>query len=79
MGENSLNFEFFKEAAKLQEDYKTLVESKTLTKKALCVLCVPFRDKDFLSDSETLRIARKEMELSEMVVCIQRRMSRESV
>lgn len=56
-----------REAAKLQEDYQKLLDSKRLTKKAICDLCIPFRDKYRLTDLQSLRIARKEMELSEMV------------
>lgn len=43
----------------------------TLTKKALCALCIPFRDKYGLTDLQTLRIARKEMDLMEMVDLLQ--------
>lgn len=56
-----------KEAAVLQEKYKALVDGKNLSKRAICELCVPFRDKYGLTDLQTLRIARKEMELSEMI------------
>ena len=55
------------DAAKLQEDYKALVCSKRLSKKAMCELCVPFRDKYGMTDSQTLRIAREEMSLTEMI------------
>lgn len=58
---------FFKEASELQANYQDLVDNKKLTKKAMCDLCVPFRDKYKLTDLQTLRIARKEMDLSEMV------------
>lgn len=56
-----------KEAARMQESYQNLVKQKRLSKKTLCDLCVPFRDKYGLTDLQTLRIARKEMKLSEMV------------
>lgn len=62
-----MNNDFFKEASKLQDDYQKLIEEKKLTKKAMCDLCVPFRDKYGLTDLQTLRIARKEMDLSEMI------------
>lgn len=62
-----MNNDFFKEASKLQDDYQELVDEKKLTKKAMCDLCVPFRDKYGLTDLQTLRIARREMDLSEMV------------
>ena len=49
------------EIAKLQEDYKALVAAKKLSKKAICDLCVPFRDKAGITDSQTLQIARGEL------------------
>ena len=51
---------FYKEAAELQEKYKKLIDEKRLTKKAMCDLCIPFRDKYDSTDLQTLRIARKE-------------------
>lgn len=62
-----MNERFFKEAAELQENYQNLIDNGKLTKKNMCQLCVPFRDKYKLTDLQTLRIARKEMDLSEMV------------
>ena len=62
-----MNNDFFKEASKLQDDYQELIDEKKLTKKAMCDLCVPFRDKYGLTDLQTLRIARRVMDLSEMV------------
>ena len=62
-----MNNDFFKEASKLQDDYQELIDEMKLTKKAMCDLCVPFRDKYGLTDLQTLRIARREMDLSEMV------------
>ncbi len=55
------------EAAKLQNEYQALINSKKITKKAICDLCIPFRDKYGLTDLQTLRIAREEMDLSEML------------
>lgn len=63
---------FFKEASELQENYQDLIDNKKLTKKAMCDLCVPFRDKYKLTDLQTLRIARKEMDLSEMVAFVEK-------
>lgn len=56
-----------REVAELQKAYQRLIDKKRLTKKAMCDLCIPFRDKYGLKDSETLRIARNEMDLSEIV------------
>lgn len=55
------------EAAKLQEKYSQLLTGKKLTKRAICDLCIPFRDKYGLTDLQTLRIARNEVELMELV------------
>ena len=60
-----------REAAVMQEEYQRLVDDQKLTKKALCALCIPFRDKYGLTDLQTLRIARKEMDLIEMVDLLQ--------
>lgn len=58
---------FYKESAELQGNYQKLIDERKLTKKAMCDLCIPFRDKYTLTDLQTLRIARQEMDLSEMV------------
>ena len=55
------------EAVTLQQEYQKLVDNKKLSKKTICELCIPFRDKYKLTDLQVLRIARKEMELSEIV------------
>ena len=56
-----------REAANLQKEYQKLVDNKRLPKKLICELCIPFRDRYKLTDLQVLRIARKEMELSEIV------------
>ena len=63
-------FDIMKEIAELQEQYQNLIDSKKLSKKALCELCIPFRDKYKLSDSQTLQIVRNELSLSEIVKII---------
>lgn len=55
-----------KDIVELQERYKELLETKTLSKRKLCELCIPFRDKFSLTDIETLRIARNEITLKEI-------------
>lgn len=55
------------EIATLQENYATLVKNKNLSKKAICDLCIPFRDKAGLTDLQTLRIARREVNLTEIL------------
>lgn len=57
----------FKEIGELQDEYESLVKSKKLTKKAMCDLCIPFRDKYSLSDLQTLQIARKELDIPEII------------
>ena len=56
-----------KDAAKLQKDYRGLVNSGRLSKKAMCDICIPFRDKYGLTDIQTLQIARNELSLSKMI------------
>ncbi len=55
-----------KDIADLQDGYKAMIEEKSFTKKKLCELCIPFRDKYHLSDSQTIAIAREEMSISEI-------------
>lgn len=62
-----MSVDAIREAAAMQEEYRRLVDSRKLTKKAMCELCAPFRDKYGLTDLQTLRIARREMDLMEMV------------
>ena len=59
--ENMMN-----EVGNLQKAYNSLIESGKLTKKAMCDLIIPFRDKYGLSDLQALMIARNEMPISEM-------------
>ena len=57
----------FKQIAEMQRQYQNLIDTKSLTKKALCDLCVPFRDKYGLTDLQTLMIARKEIGIPEII------------
>ena len=57
----------FKQIAEIQKQYQNLIDTKSLTKKAMCDLCVPFRDKYGLTDLQTLMIARKEMGIPEII------------
>lgn len=63
----NMNNNFFKEVAELQNNYQNLIDEGRLTKKAMCDICVPFRDKYHLTDLQTLRIARNEADMSELV------------
>ena len=60
-----------RDAAIMQQKYQRLYDTHKLSKKAMCELCVPFRDKYGLTDLQTLRIARKEMDLMEIVELLQ--------
>ena len=57
----------FKQIAEMQRQYQNLIDTKSLTKKAMCDLCVPFRDKYGLTDLQTLMIARKEVGIPEII------------
>lgn len=55
--------EIIKDIAKLQEKWQKLIDNDNLTKKTMCDLCIPFRDKYKLKDSQVLQIARKEVNI----------------
>lgn len=61
-----------KDIIDLQEIYKELVRTKTLSKRKLCEICIPFRDKFGLTDIEVLRIARNEISLKEIQEIIEK-------
>lgn len=46
---------------KIQQQYDSLMLKEKLTKKDICDLLIPFRDKYGLTDLETLKIARKQL------------------
>ncbi len=54
------------EIGKLQDDYRELLDKKSLTKRAMCNLVIPFRDKYKLTDFQVLSIARNELSISEI-------------
>lgn len=56
-----------REVVKIQEGYKELARTQQLTKKNICELVIPFRDRYGLTDLQALRIARKEMDLAEIL------------
>ena len=60
------------EIVKLQKRYQKLVDDKKLTKRAMCELVIPFREKYSLSDLEALKIARNELTISEISEFINR-------
>ena len=59
--------DLMEEIAKLQMDYNNLKLNNKLSKKAICDLVIPFRDKYYLSDKDALAIARNEMSIIDMV------------
>ena len=61
-----------KDIIDLQESYEELVKTKTLSKRKLCEICIPFRDKFGLTDIEVLRIARNEISLKEIQELIEK-------
>ena len=55
-----------KDIGELQANYKKLINTKKLTKKSMCDLVIPFRDKYGLNDLQALQIARNELTISEI-------------
>ena len=66
----SCGVELIKVIAVLQKEYKKLLLTKKLTKKAMCELVVPFRDKYHLKDREALSIARNEVSMEQIAEMI---------
>lgn len=60
-------FGIFKDIIALQKGYGKLRITKTLTKKNICNLCIPFRDKYRLSSLDTLRLARNKLSINDIV------------
>lgn len=54
------------DVAELQTAYQALIDEQRLTKKAMCDLVIPFRDKYGLRDSLALQIARAELSIPEI-------------
>jgi hypothetical protein len=55
-----------KDISILQIGYQKLLDERKLTKKALCELVIPFRDKYKLTDKAALMLARDEMTFQEL-------------
>ena len=58
------------EVLEIQEGYQILLKNKKLTKKAMCNLVTPFRDRYRLTDLQALQIARNELSVSEIVALL---------
>ena len=54
------------DVANLQIGYQNLICEKRLSKKNICDLVIPFRDKYGLKDSQALQIARAELSIVEI-------------
>ena len=54
------------DVANLQIGYQNLISEKRLSKKNICDLVIPFRDKYGWKDSQPLQIARAELSLIEI-------------
>ena len=64
--ENNLE-NILKDFIYIQREYKKLFNAKALTKKSMCNLLVPIRDKYCLSDREVLSVARGELDLAQTI------------
>ena len=60
------------EVGVLQTEYELLKNKKGLTKKAICDLVIPFRDKYNLSDKDALMIARNEISILDIAVLLKK-------
>lgn len=54
------------DVAVLQTEYQKLADERRLSKKAMCDLVIPFRDKYGLKDGQALQIARAELSVAEI-------------
>ena len=54
------------DVANLQTEYQKLIDEERLSKKNMCDLVIPFRDKYGLKDSQALQIARAELSIAEI-------------
>ena len=59
-----------REIGELQNGYQNLLKTKKLTKKEMCNLVIPFRDKYNLTDLQALQVARNELSVMEMAELI---------
>lgn len=64
--------ELLKEIGCLQENYKKLLTGGKMTKKAMCDLVIPFRDKYQLTDINALSIARNEKSFDEIAKILEK-------
>lgn len=55
-----------REVGNLQSNFQKLCRSNKVSKKAICNLAIPFRDKYNLTDLQALQIARNELSVAEI-------------
>lgn len=55
-----------KDIAEVQKNYHKIFDEERVTKKAICELVIPFRDKYKLTDLQALQIVRDELSISEI-------------
>ena len=61
-----------RDIVELQTEYQHLIEQRNLTKKNICDLVIPFRDKYELTDTQALKVARSEISLKEILEIIKK-------
>lgn len=71
--------EFLQEIVCLQKEYENLVRTKKLSKKAMCNLVIPFRDKFHLTDHEALAYARNEVPLEKIATMVAKSIKKEEI
>ena len=59
-----------KEIGELQTKYQDLINEGRLTKKSMCDLIIPFRDKHGLTDRQALLIARGKMSIQQISILL---------
>lgn len=59
-----------KDIGDLQTNFQALIDENKLSKKAMCELVIPFRDKYGLTDLQALQIARNELTIAEINLLI---------
>lgn len=65
------NVNLIKDIATLQTEYQKLIAERRLTKKVMCDLVIPFRDKYKLTDKSALMLARNEMSFQDLQIVIE--------
>ena len=64
--QNNAMENLLREVGNLQSNFQKLCRSNKVSKKAICNLVIPFRDKYNLTDLQALQIARNELSVAEI-------------